>query len=355
MVHRPEQGHLEVDPLGEALLHRALPGLEGVEHPEQGLDLETPAQLVGRAPVADRLKQRLPDQPRKVGQDAGEILSLLGETVGESDQPAVVGLGESRSQSREIRLPGEAENGEHIGFGDGRSAEGNQLVEDGLGVPHSTVGELRDGPERGRLRLDALAGGDLGEAGDDRGILDGPELKPLATRDDGRQDFLALGCGEDELHVGRGLFEGLEQRVEGSRGKHVDLVDDVDLEGTLRGAVLAVLAQIADLLDRVVGGSVDFDHVHAAPAHDRLHQVRLRVEIHTRAGAPVQRAGEEPGGAGLARPARPDEKVGVGQAVPLDRVGKGADDVFLPDQIAEPLRPPAAGNDLVTTFHSRSK
>jgi hypothetical protein len=43
------------------------------------------------------------------------------------------------------------------------------------------------------------------------------------------RDLVRLGRREDELHVRRRLLERLQQRVEGLRGEHVHLVDDVDL------------------------------------------------------------------------------------------------------------------------------
>ncbi len=45
-----------------------------------------------------------------------------------------------------------------------------------------------------------------------------------------REGYLAgLGRSKYEYHMGRGLFEGLEQGVERTLRKHVGLVDYVDL------------------------------------------------------------------------------------------------------------------------------
>ena len=46
-------------------------------------------------------------------------------------------------------------------------------------------------------------------------------------------------------------------------------------------------------------------------------------------------------------PARPDKKIGVGQAILLDRILERAGDVVLPDHIVERLRSIFAGENLV--------
>ena len=49
--------------------------------------------------------------------------------------------------------------------------------------------------------------------GDD-GIGDAPQIKPLTTADDGGEDFLWVGGGEDEFCVGGRFFQHFEQSVE---------------------------------------------------------------------------------------------------------------------------------------------
>jgi hypothetical protein len=115
-------------------------------------------------------------------------------------------------------------------------------------------------------RLDLLGGGDLLQALDDELGRDRLQVEALAAGDDGREHLLHLGGGEDELHVRRRLLEGLEQRVERRRREHVHLVDDVDLELALGRRVADGVAQVAHLLDAVVRGAVDLDHVEVEPS-----------------------------------------------------------------------------------------
>ena len=86
---------------------------------------------------------------------------------------------------------------------------------------------------------------------------DHAEVVLLAAREDRVGDLVVLGRREDELDPGRRLLEGLQERVEGPRREHVDLVDDPDLVAVAGRVVARALAQLADLLDAVVRGAVD--------------------------------------------------------------------------------------------------
>ncbi len=73
-----------------------------------------------------------------------------------------------------------------------------------------------------------------------------------------------LGRGEDEDRVTRRLFEGLQQRVEGRLGEHVDLVDDVDLVLALVGRIAYLVSQVANVVDAAIAGRVYLDEVERA-------------------------------------------------------------------------------------------
>jgi len=220
-----------------------------------------------------------------------------------------------------------------------------------LRVAHPAIGQLGDVAEGGFLGIDFLGLGNFLKTRDNLGIVDRAKLEALAAGDDGREHLLAFRCRKDEFDVRRGFLKGFEESVEGRLREHVHLVDDVDLVGALGRAVLAVLAQVAHLLHGVVGGPVDLNHVYATAGHDRLNEVGLRVEIDSGLGGPVKRAGQQAGGAGLSGAAWADEQIGVGEPLPLNRIGERADDVFLPYEVAKTPGPPPTGNDLISTFH----
>ena len=141
---------------------------------------------------------------------------------------------------------------------------------------------------------------------------DRTEIEALAAREDGGQNFIRLGGGEDEFHMRRGFFERLKQRVEGGVRQHVDLVDVEDFELPPRRSETDGFPEIADLLDAVVRGSVDFQDIERAALGDLDTDVFIRVEVRLRAAGAVQRLGENPCRRCLTRAPRSYEKIGVG-------------------------------------------
>jgi hypothetical protein len=78
--------------------------------------------------------------------------------------------------------------------------------------------------------------------------------------------------------------------------------------------------------------------------------LRLRIvlgKIDLGAVGAIEALGENAGDGGLARAARPDEEVGVGDALLGNGVGQGLGDVLLADDVLEPLRAVFARYDLV--------
>ena len=115
----------------------------------------------------------------------------------------------------------------------------------------------------------------------------------------------------------------------------------------MAGRVFAGLAQFAHLLDAVVAGAVNFQHVQRAALGDFLHARVVVVEIHLGAAGAIEAFGEDAGDGGLAGAARAAKQVGVGDALLLDGVGERLGDVFLADDVGEPLRAVLSGDDLI--------
>ena len=84
------------------------------------------------------------------------------------------------------------------------------------------------------------------------------EVVSLTARQDGRKNLMLFSSRKDEYSMCRRFLEGLEEGIEGSLRKHVDLVDDVH-------AVLSDLRRYAhlvhqglDILHSVVGSGIKF-------------------------------------------------------------------------------------------------
>ena len=153
---------------------------------------------------------------------------------------------------------------------------------------------------------------------------------------------------EDEVHVGRRLFERLQQGVEGLLGQHVHFVDDVDLVLALAGRVLDALEQMRpDLFDPVVGRAVDLQHVDAASFRDFPAERAGVAGRHRGAVDAVQGLGQDTGCGRLAHAAGSGEEVGMGDLARLNGVFQRGGDVFLPDYAVEFLGAPFSGGDFV--------
>ena len=149
--------------------------------------------------------------------------------------------------------------------------------------------------------------------------------------------------------MGRGLLQGLEERVEGRLRQHVNLVDDVDLAPPPGWRVAGIIAKRPHLVDPAIRGAVDLDHVERTAG--RHLTARLARGAGHRAGGPrtltVQAHREEPGGGRLAHAPGPGKQVRVGDALLGERVPQRPDDRRLPDDRVERERPPAPRENLI--------
>ena len=146
---------------------------------------------------------------------------------------------------------------------------------------------------------------------------------------------------------GGGSSSVLSSALNAAGREHVHFVDDVDLVAALRRGVADVVAQLAHVVDAVVARAVDLDARRGVAGGDLLAVVADAAGRGGRALHAVERLGEDARGRGLADAARPDEEIGVGEAVLLDRVLQRLRDVVLPDQIVKRLRPIFARENLV--------
>ena len=80
----------------------------------------------------------------------------------------------------------------------------------------------------------------------------------LATREDGGQNFVLLGCSQYEDGVVRGFFQCFQEGVECRCRKHVHLVDDIHLIFAYLWWDTYLFYQLTDVVDGVVGSRVQF-------------------------------------------------------------------------------------------------
>ena len=173
------------------------------------------------------------------------------------------------------------------------------------------------------------------------------EIELQAARQDGDRKFLRIGRREQELDVGRGLFQGLQQGVEGMVREHVHLVDEVHLVTGPRRCVGDVVQQFARLVDLGARGGVDFDEVDEATGVDFTAGRAAAARLAGDALLAIEGLGEHARERGLAHTASTGEQIGMVEAVAIEGVDQGLQDMALAEHLGEGARPPFAGEDLV--------
>ena len=216
----------------------------------------------------------------------------------------------------------QAEDVDYIGFTDRAAfvvaaAEGDHLVEDRLGVAHAAFRRSRDDSEGIVVDENLLGHGNIAQALNDQWYRDSFQVEALTTRQNCWQYLVRLCRGEKELHMRRRFLESFEQGIPGLRRQHVDFVDYIDLVLPAIGRrVLHVVADLPHVLDAVVRGAVDFQHIKAATAGNfmagRAFTARFRAAVGVLCGLfAVQCFGKNAGTGCLADSPGANEQVSV--------------------------------------------
>ena len=209
----------------------------------------------------------------------------------------------------------------HLLVGDVALTERRSLVEDAQRVAHAAVGLLGNDGQRLVLILDALLLGHVLQVG--HGVLHrhALEVVNLAAAQDGGQDLVLLGGGEDEDDVCRRLLQRLEEGVEGGRREHVHLVDDKHLVASQLRRYARLLHECLDMLHGVVRRGVKLEDVQRALLVERLARLTLVTGLAIgRRILAIDGFGKDAGTGGLAYAARPAKQVGMRQLARLHGV-----------------------------------
>jgi hypothetical protein len=232
--------------------------------------------------------------------------------------------------------------------GDVFSGETDELFEGGFGVPEATLGLAGEKKEGFVGDFNFLRISDFAEVGADKRIGNSAKVEPLAAGENRGRKFLDFSCGEDELYVGRGFFEGFQEGVEGFGRKHVDFVDDVDFEFSASRGVGDAVPQVFDFADATIGGAIDFEDIEATSVFDFFADIVVRVEIGLGSVRTVEGFREDSGGGGFSDASRTDKEESVGEASFGDGVRESADNMFLSHQFFKGTGAIFAGEDEVT-------
>ena len=217
----------------------------------------------------------------------------------------------------------------------------DRLIQQRQRIARRTFGGAGDQGQRALLDLHFFLGRDLAQIGRQLAGLDAAQIETLATRQHRHRHLADFGGGENEFHMRRRLFQGLQDGVEGRLGQHMHFVEDIDLVARRGRGIAHRLDDLAHFVHAVVGGRVHLLHIDIAGFRDGDAGIADAAgmdgglgPLAVRADA-VERAGDDARGGGLAHAAHAGEHEGMGDAAGGEGVGQGAHQRFLPDQAGE--------------------
>ena len=189
---------------------------------------------------------------------------------------------------------------------------------------------------------------DIFQTGDQILLPDAAEIVPLTAGNDRRGNLVNLGCRQNEFHIRRRLLHDLEQGIERACGKHVNLVDDIDLEPASFRRISGCVAQVADILDAVVGRRIDLDEIGERTVLSRLADLTFETGIPVLARMlAVDRLCQNTGAGSLAGAAGAGEQVGMCRGLAPKLILQRRCDLRLRQDVCEGHRSPLSVKCLI--------
>ena len=165
------------------------------------------------------------------------------------------------------------------------------------------------------------------------------EVEALHAGQNSCKNFLRIGGTHDKCHVRRGLLQRLEQSVKRRRGKHMHLVDDVDLALAAHRSVASARNNLfSHVINTGVRGSVNLKDVWMLASSNQLAVLTSAVGQMTRRLVTENGFCQQASHSGLTCAARSAEQVCVAKLLLQDRSLKGADHMLLANYLLKRLR-----------------
>ena len=139
--------------------------------------------------------------------------------------------------------------------------KGNHLIQKGLCITHPTLCRPCNGGNSFRFHRHFFGFGNERKTFSDQLGGDGLQIKALTAGNNGGQHLMDLSRCKDELHMLGRLFNGFKQNVPSHFGKHVDLINDVDLVFSSYRTGQYIVSQFPHGFSIVAAGGVDLDHI----------------------------------------------------------------------------------------------
>ncbi len=138
------------------------------------------------------------------------------------------------------------------------SADSYALIQEGQGIPHGSVGFLGNDLKGILSYGNTFLHGDPGQMAGHSLYGDPVKIEYLAAGQNRRQDLVLFCSSQNKKCIGRRLFKGFEECIEGRLGQHVYLVYDIDAVFANLGRDPDLVNKFADVIHRIVGSRIEF-------------------------------------------------------------------------------------------------
>src|SRR5690606_2020531 len=159
--------------------------------------------------------------------------------------------------------------------------------------------------------------------------LDPVKIKDLAAGKDCGDYLVLLRGRQDKNRVLRRFLERFQQGITSLNGKHVDLIDDIDLIISLLWSIPYLIDQCTEIIYRVVGRCIEFVDIEGTVGIKCLAGIAgiTGFGICSKVFA-IDGFGENSGTGCLPNPSRATKKKGLGKVVVFDCILQGGGDML---------------------------
>ena len=167
----------------------------------------------------------------------------------------------------------------------------------------------------------------------------GAEVKTLHAGQNSCKNFLRIGGAHDKRHVRRRLLQRFEQGIKCRRGKHVHLVDNVDLAFAAHGSVTSARNNLfSHVINAGVRSGVNLKDVWMLTSSNQLAVLASAIRQMTRSLVAEDSFCQQTSHSGLACAAGSAEQVCVAELLLQNRSFKGANHMLLANYLLKRLR-----------------
>jgi len=165
------------------------------------------------------------------------------------------------------------------------------------------------------------------------------EVEALHAGQNSCKNFLRIGGTHDKRHVRRGLLQRLKQGIKRRRGKHMHLVDNINLALAAHGGVTSTRNNLfSHVINTGVRSGVNLKDVWMLTSSNQLTVLTSAVGQMTRSLMTEDGFCQQASHSGLTCAARSAEQVCVAELLLQDRSLKGADHMLLANYLLKRLR-----------------